>query len=857
MSFSFYGLDIRQKAPVKAPPTKRVKIAVREEHLSALIQWNEQSRMAEDSFDLNELRTILSQISEDLSQAASIYKFSKSTVNEEMISKARELNGIIARTHLLENELQKTYALIEGSNTRKPNSSNEIILNLIHTVMNMRFSDEQMQRFNALANGELTATSGDSEYNMNELGNFMANTLYSHNDDTMATITAIREALQNAVDAVNSRRRADEGHNPVVEIKTYEYYNGSDRMMDVVITDNGIGMNLDVLHTSFYQVLNSGKKDQKGATGGFGLAKQKIFSAGRDGWSMDTNGLHSSNFHRSVYYGGDERAQKATGPVKSRIRQEGSSLAMYGVPYVPSYQISALCRKFGNRSMTITVNGEVQEPLFDLNDLTSFDSGLDSIVQEVADEDSRDLMLSTIERNKDDKANLEKGVGGIYIDHDNGFVKVDFYIKKAPWTGNLVCLLNGQYQFEKDIYVPGSHLIANVTTNIRPNTPNYPVAPSRDNFEGNLEGKVNGVVEGVRQALRNISKDDLMKEGLDIIRFNDDQEAIDMFSPEQAAEKGRDFGDRVLQLEQMMNVGIGFGTSKEQREQNMLNTAQQIIGGITNSNELTPEQKQIGNSAMFAAIQDMGKYGSKDDFKREVEKIMKDIFSPVDLVIQKGYMSRDVVVGRPELTSDLALLWKEVLEIAVDYSRIAFRRVDPYAFSDKGAFVPGIMFSKEALGLYLPPRPQKGKNYATIAINAMSIVPLVCKTDVEKKLIPLLLEGHDLKEEERTRILNDMAIGSNDETPITNVTNYMRHLAAHEVTHYLFPDYGDQFDQYHNYQTDLELIMDAALPEIRSKVKAHMPNLRKSLKQLVTAVSSDIKRKQQPMAGKSKSWIKV
>jgi len=94
----------------------------------------------------------------------------------------------------------------------------------------------------------------------------------------------VRELLQNAVDACNRREIA-----PKIKIKV-EIDTNVDEIY-VTCTDNGEGMSRSTLLNKFLCLGESGKRDSKGGTGGFGIAKAAIMS--NPFWSVHTHKLYT------------------------------------------------------------------------------------------------------------------------------------------------------------------------------------------------------------------------------------------------------------------------------------------------------------------------------------------------------------------------------------------------------------------------------------------------------------------------------------------------------------------------------------------------------------------------------------
>lgn len=95
----------------------------------------------------------------------------------------------------------------------------------------------------------------------------------SYGSETNCAAMAVREAFQNARDAV---RKAKGGTIMIGNLEQDKF----------TIADTGIGMDADTLENKFLTLGVSGKREEKGMVGGFGVAKAVILSGG--GRSADT-----------------------------------------------------------------------------------------------------------------------------------------------------------------------------------------------------------------------------------------------------------------------------------------------------------------------------------------------------------------------------------------------------------------------------------------------------------------------------------------------------------------------------------------------------------------------------------------
>ena len=93
----------------------------------------------------------------------------------------------------------------------------------------------------------------------------------------------VRELLQNSIDAC---KRYDV--TPQIDISID--IDTEDKMINVTCKDNGEGMTEDILLNKFLCLGESGKRDDKGGTGGFGIAKAAIMS--NIFWSVHSHDMY-------------------------------------------------------------------------------------------------------------------------------------------------------------------------------------------------------------------------------------------------------------------------------------------------------------------------------------------------------------------------------------------------------------------------------------------------------------------------------------------------------------------------------------------------------------------------------------
>lgn len=108
--------------------------------------------------------------------------------------------------------------------------------------------------------------------------------IYSNRD---LPLLAVREALQNSLDAIKAARRAKQHAEGIFRVELDE------TNRSISFEDDGIGMDEDTILNKFLMLGESGKYDDKEAVGGFGVAKAVILGTSMTfRWEMFTRDNH-------------------------------------------------------------------------------------------------------------------------------------------------------------------------------------------------------------------------------------------------------------------------------------------------------------------------------------------------------------------------------------------------------------------------------------------------------------------------------------------------------------------------------------------------------------------------------------
>lgn len=792
--------------------------------IQALRSWN-------SSTDQNpeQLRQILGRIATALNAASMLFKRGARNWSPDV---AAEATGILPD---LQNfpELQAACSETERELAKWPESPRKnILVHMAHGIRQSHFSPQQVETIRRIAgSGEgLIQQQFVEESDQQRMQETMRTAIYSGGGESKKTIKVVREILQNAVDAVVQKKRRTPETTPAIDIKTWSYGPEGNRSLDMMVSDNGIGMDWETLNDKFFRYFASGKRGEEGATGGFGIAKALIQETPKEGWFIETNGLHSGRFGKNVYMGTPKADNYA--PPRSQIQKtgEGTTLTLLGLPHAPSYEISNICKKYSSSGIGITLDGQKVKPDFVLSELPELDRNLKNLSNEVSE--------TTIEKEISDKI-IEEAMEtstvnvGEQVWNDNGKkTSIKFAVNQTTHGGGEVLVyLNDQFQFERNEYLNKVDLICNVHTTSRPADNQYPVDPGRGYLRQPYDDYVREVVTFLRDITDKISKNKLFKDGLDITMFNQDQAPLDTV-PEEEERKYN--AERAAYMEAMTLSQPGLFTEKESTADELLEKVRDMSNSLLGKSTLTEQQNAIIDASV-KALAEKGKI--KIDVKEEVNRIIDGLTTPAASIIQKNFVAKDVIDKDPNLTASIVMLWQSILKKVM----AATNRMFPQdSFGENKKYIPGTIFTNEALALYMSPQVPGGPHM--LAVNPMSIAAIV---------EPMLFQ-------ERLSVSGDILapMGREEESADTRRTAdklaaFLMHEAIHEMTHLLWPDYYEsETDKFHKKISKVEMACHFIYPDVKDETKSFLRDIRKQVQKIIRRVS-----KSRDQHAKMSSWV--
>lgn len=785
---------------------------MKSQHIEQLAQW-----LREPITDTSphQLRTILGELLKSVNAASHVFKKSSRASSPQNAIEAQKIIADIVNYESFQKmrpQLEEKVKQLKGLKTFS-------LLNILHTLEHARFNPQQVMELRQIAGGQEQTTSQDFPEEMNKEGleNLLRTSIYNLKDQSDKTLKVIREVLQNAVDATDPQQHPNlsRRHNfkPEIHLNSHEYKD----YMDIVVYDKGIGMNWDILSKKFFVTFDSGKGADTGAAGGFGIAKALIQDAPEHGWSIDTNAVHSSRFHKNVYFGSRQGAGYQPPVSKVQSNPEGGTmLSLYGLPVVPEYKLRDLCEVYAtNGRVAIFLNEESVKPRFTLSaaDVTSDISNLPDLIS--TNETEKEIASSVFAKVKGE---LESKIHDV-SQYAGAQTQVKFFYRKSQkyTSGKLYVMVNGQYQFDRTEYIDKLDVICSIQTSARPGSDAYPLDPGRGMVRGEIGEEINQVVAAIKEFTSKTAEDDLFKQGIDAIMANEDA------PPMSTIEDDDNIKQKKNQLAAVLRAEIEETMHAPPQEQ--IEKVVQVVADATGG-PITPMMHSIIATLMAGASAEENARVKQ----QRIKAIIDGLTTPANIMIQKNFIARQEINNRLELIAEMTILWQKTLKALItklaESSR--FNRIT----SKK--FIPGMIFSDEALGLYMPPSPESGRPYPSVSINPITLAAAINPKAFNDKL------GIKSSEEAFKEIPGEEEKVSGD-TPINRVAKFLFHIGLHELCHLLYPD-SYSAENFHRNITKMEILCHDAYEDIRLETKKYMKQLRSKSSQLMTIIAKHKKR---------------
>ena len=667
------------------------------------------------------------------------------------------------------------------------------------------------------------------EINIGQATQALIRAQYNISNTQEFTLVVIRELMQNAADACNKKHH-ERGEPGSVWIEIKEAIGGGhvlDRegnavpLCDIICRDSGVGMDWETVRKKFLVLLESGKTDDLNATGGFGAASGVIMAIPEHGWTLETNGVAASRGSKSAYFAaGNKSKGHPLGKFHPSMRSTGTSVTLMGMAKVDDWTISNMMQKYTVGSeISFYFDGEKIVPAFDIKTFAPLSDNIEDIAAVALRGSSEQIVnLARMDITRKGETFKDTGyVGGTKrwnFDSDK-FVAIRLLVAPvernphstlSTWC-NPAYLLNNQFQFESSTKIPNLRIIVSVTTNIRPLQPNYPVSTGRDSLISEFKRSVEETISRIQKTCNEISENKVLLSGTITTILNPDLQGLSI------------------------NTATGKSATLEALEEIESEGAR----------ERTPEEwiallekGALGNqgrdqaSAVIEMLRDRDK--SRHLFAADIEEMFKITEFPVSICIEKDYLPSELVHANREAWLSSVLLWSFTLKTLM-------KALEPFIKSQIGStgaaqqLIPGIVISKECVGLYNPP-VDRTNQLAQISINPLAICQMLFPEATEQAAKGLFNPETNLALVHSTR---------NEE----RISISLFHTGVHELTHFYFPDSYGGPARFHSKISYLEAACHLEYPAIRNRVQEMSQHIIEDCYRMLKIINQDAKSERQ------------
>lgn len=364
-------------------------------------------------------------------------------------------------------------------------------------------------------------------------------------------------------------------------------------------------------------------------------------------------------------------------------------------------------------------------------------------------------------------------------------------------------LLNNQFQFDGTTTIPNLRVIVAVTTNIRPLEPNYPVSTGRDSLISEFKRSVEETISRIQKTCNEIAENKVLLSGTITTILNRDLQGLSITT---ATGKSA----TLEALEEIESEGA--------RER----TPEEWIALL--------EKRALGNQgrdqagAVIEMLRDRDK--SRHLFAADIEEMFKITEFPVSICIEKDYLPSELVHANREAWLSSILLWSFTLKTLMTALEPFIRAKIGRSGADQ-QLIPGIVISKECVGLYNPPVPRVNQ-LAQISFNPLVMCNMLFPEETAQAAQGLfnpetnIALVHSIRAEERISIS-------------------LFHTGVHELTHFYFPDsYGGPV-RFHDAVSYLETACHLEYPAIRNRVQEMSQHIIEDCYRMLKIINQDAK----------------
>lgn len=811
---------------------------------AALQEWIRSNSLEISNESINSvLRPTLGKIVFDLNKISLLIKNSvKKGITPELILEAQSVLPRIPNIDQIKELSNQTFSLLQSKADQNSYSGISVAKNLAHYIANIHFGEQQASQIRSVANNSVQNSQYNPEEDTEATSNILANAIYGSVANTTEEVkTVFREILQNSADAARLRHQQNQTIRPLITIQT-SLIPGNE-FMDAIVTDNGVGMDWNIVANKFFVLGASGKTGQEASTGGFGIAKAKIMTTPQEGWAVDTGGIHTNQFNKNIFHT-MKQGDPYVPPVSrvSTAEVKGTTLSLFKLPKLDDWQLKNVLNLFAGDDLDITLNGTEIVPKFKISEFFNIVNP-DSLVQALLTQDNESILSKN--KNSDSFVSLSKKI----TPQEIGKTKIQFFIKRSQsgYGGQVHYMLNQQFQFTSG-YCSLADIIVYMTTTSRPGEKDYPVSAGRDSLRDTIKNKIENIITDLQFFLSMIASSELLfKEGVDTYEYNESLPPLTT----SRHQKNTTYNNFQKTFENAISIGssLGYASPMNTEVEDQLNTSPIDNNTTMDSEELA---SRLTNAANNLNLKDREKYiitafasaleSERDDgikVAQQVQQIIEALSSPALVQVQSNFVSKNFVKDDAVFTSSLLVCWQQILKYIV-----AGLKTKQDLQYDEYDFIPGLIYSDKCLALFQPPNKEKKIRYNTISINPMTVAAIVDPDLFNKEIIGSIINKNEDKVVDFSgpsdfAEVQDESGNPEKIMPTARLAAFLFHEAVHELCHMYYPDFGDRYEGFHSNISKLENYMHFAQQGIYQIVKRHMKRLKQDSVKLIRAVRDD------------------
>lgn len=485
---------------------------------------------------------------------------------------------------------------------------------------------------------------------------------------------AVRESVQNSLDAINKAIKAGQ----ISEDEAYIHIDFDSEKL--VISDNGVGMDIQMLHEKFLNLGGTTKGDEN-SVGGFGIAKAVILGCGT-GFKVETQ----DNVFTSEDLGKN--------PIQKTTFRQGTQITLYCVQTGKHSTIADNPDSFlaaikdyilsSDIDVEVLINGQKFEPYFVKTVKTRRSPGQFNIASDSIPADTK--------------------------------LKVNVFKDKEDTCKYLYVQLRGLTQFKQYLgWNANCDIVVDFQTKLDPRSTDYPFSTNREGLKAQYQGILESIRDKVSQSPLSIAADDEYKETL-YDNVNGSIEQARAISTSVSAKETHEI------IEELSKAVVAASVVKSNKSDGIIPQGGSTIPSVLD------KVKQYNDT-----LEDMAE--QQGVTKAEVIKQMSmDTVKKIDNPLEHSWLVWEDKNNTKRLnkgkTVDLIIVWDSILRLMAENYRDLDGRV----------FYPGVVVNKDTLGLCVE-KSVGGVGRTYVMMNPFEVVG---NNDTEIALYLMGLAAHEL-----------------------------------------------------------------------------------------------------------------